>query len=475
MFAKTSYSPVKTSPKKKTSAVHQQDKRLLLATDAPFWRSTDGALNRINSLVSFFVSEGIEVKVFYLGAGFNRTDRAQMDATGVDILAAVDSSPPRGIIQNIFWVASWAINWITDSFRVVDPRSAEAHADVQPLTLADFRWPWAIEQFGEVVDRFQPNVVLIEYVKMAYLLDGISDELRPSVHAMIDTHDVLHSRAQQFNERGFAHWINISRAEEAEVLKMFDTILAIQPGEASVFREMAPDVRAIVVSHSLESVFSRVKQESPQTDSLPANEEDEAFVDDAEIVIGYFGSANYSNCSGMYRFLRLVWPELHAKHQHLRLVIGGSVCNCPTTDQMPEDPHPPGEIITLPGNQPSRIERLGFVDDVEDFYDRIDIAINPVEFGTGLKIKNCEALAFGKPLVTTIAGSEFMPDGIDDVVFTSDDIRSMQQPLDQLIGNPRQLPHLKANAARIARTLFSDKTAYRHLKEQLYAVFRSEL
>ena len=44
---------------------------------------------------------------------------------------------------------------------------------------------------------------------------------------------------------------------------------------------------------------------------------------------------------------------------------------------------------------------IGLVDDLDDFYRRIDIAINPMVGGTGLKIKSLEALSYGKALLAT--------------------------------------------------------------------------
>jgi hypothetical protein len=44
----------------------------------------------------------------------------------------------------------------------------------------------------------------------------------------------------------------------------------------------------------------------------------------------------------------------------------------------------------------------GTVDELEDFYSEIDIAVNPMIGGTGLKIKSLEALSFAKPLIGTV-------------------------------------------------------------------------
>ena len=49
---------------------------------------------------------------------------------------------------------------------------------------------------------------------------------------------------------------------------------------------------------------------------------------------------------------------------------------------------------------------IGPVETIDVFWPNIDIAINPIRFGSGLKIKNVEALAYGLPLLTTPIGAE---------------------------------------------------------------------
>jgi hypothetical protein len=50
--------------------------------------------------------------------------------------------------------------------------------------------------------------------------------------------------------------------------------------------------------------------------------------------------------------------------------------------------------------------KLGFVKELHTFYDAIDIALNPMVGGTGLKIKTVEPLSYGKPVLTTPSGAQ---------------------------------------------------------------------
>jgi len=100
--------------------------------------------------------------------------------------------------------------------------------------------------------------------------------------------------------------------------------------------------------------------------------------------------------------------------------------------------------------------------------------INPAEFGTGLKIKSVEGLAFAKPLLST-------PEG---VVGLEQHFRSPDQPhaeaiivcqtidqflpeLERLARNPAQLSALKCAAKMLAKSAYSLQHPYSTLKQLL--------
>ena len=70
----------------------------------------------------------------------------------------------------------------------------------------------------------------------------------------------------------------------------------------------------------------------------------------------------------------------------------------------------PGTSIRVAGKiciripESSRYQKLGVVEDLGVLYGSITLAINPEIWGTGLKIKTIEPLAYGCPVVTTSAG-----------------------------------------------------------------------
>ena len=67
----------------------------------------------------------------------------------------------------------------------------------------------------------------------------------------------------------------------------------------------------------------------------------------------------------------------------------------------------PDAVLLIAGNVCDHISEapgcklLGEINDIRSAYTQADVVINPAVVGTGLKIKNIEALGFSKPMVTT--------------------------------------------------------------------------
>ena len=244
------------------------------------------------------------------------------------------------------------------------------------MTLNDYVWPWAGVAFEQTAKRYQPDIIICQYVTSAWLLDRISTSRRSEIHTIVDTHDLLSDRKDQFEKRGSGHWIDISKEEESRALAKFDTVLAIQHDEAALMRKMAPDTNVIVAGHhagDCEIVLPKKSVESSET----------------KFSLGYIASVNASNIDAIESFLERVWPRI-GDSTDVELVVAGAICETIAK-----------QVDHLNLKTAGRVRLLGSVENLIDFYREIDVAINPVQFGTGLKIKTAEALSHGIPVLTT--------------------------------------------------------------------------
>ncbi|TWU31990.1 glycosyltransferase family 4 protein [Novipirellula artificiosorum] len=361
-------------------------KTILVVTDQPFWRRQNGAQQRTWSLLQSLRKNGFQLSIFYL------VERTDLDLTlGHEAgLSFVDFSPCGTRLRDrMASIVSKRLgrNQNTD-FKENDQVDSPLRT---PVTLETYRWPHAPLQFKSLIKSLRPDFVLSVYVVWANLLDAFPIEKR-GFRAIVDTHDLLHVRQQQFSDYEESHWIEISKEEEATALQRFDLILATQQDEAKTLRSMAPKSKVIVVGHQPE-----LRVEQPGfVSGKDSNSE--------TIRLGFIGSNNAANVDGLRWFLQHCWSRIH-QMTGAELIVAGQVAQ--------------GLCQKTTWNVP-RVQFLGQVPQIDDFYTKIDIAINPVRFGSGLKIKSIESMCFGKPLVAHPHNTRGLPAATVESMFVAD-------------------------------------------------------
>lgn len=207
------------------------------------------------------------------------------------------------------------------------------------------------------------RVVHVNYVWYAPLLEQFGDD----VVKVLDTHDVFALRSEKYLRAGMTpQWFSTTLEDEDGALELAHAALAIQQEEATEFARRGH--RHILYLPYLEP---RMRPFSGPDGSRP-------------LTFGYLGSGNDWNILSLNAYLKALKP-LGAGLRTPLLVAGGITRHVRET---------PGVI------------RLGFVKELHTFYDAIDIALNPMLGGTGLKIKTVEPLGFGKPVLTTPSGAQ---------------------------------------------------------------------
>lgn len=207
----------------------------------------------------------------------------------------------------------------------------------------------------------QFDVCLVNYAWYSKLFEALPRE----IVRIVDAHDVFGGRADYFAQIGLdPEWFHTSIDEETVGLDRADFILAIQEQEAEILR-----ARTRSSVHSVG--FLEADGFLPLRKRAPSD----------RLAVGYIGSGNPFNVASMRVFAEdlKARPELRTR---IEVRLAGKVCSA-----FERIPHP----FTL----------VGVVDSVVDFYRSVDVMINPMRGGTGLKIKSQEALSSGKPLVAS--------------------------------------------------------------------------
>jgi hypothetical protein len=84
----------------------------------------------------------------------------------------------------------------------------------------------------------------------------------------------------------------------------------------------------------------------------------------------------------------------------------------------------------------------GFVPNIGEFYDEMDLVVSPVTMGTGINVKTVQAMAYGMPLLTTACGSKGIETG--DPMHCHSDLDALAESLMTICKNPRAVRSLAA-------------------------------
>lgn len=247
-------------------------------------------------------------------------------------------------------------------------------------------------------------------------LHALAMSLPAHVLRIMDTHDLVSDNVASRARVGLAPWDTAMDFEqEMALLGRYDHVLLIQPDDhRRVAARLGPE-RALCVPHPVS--FPR----------MPVRADGRT--------IGFVGSAWQANIDGLDWFASQVWPRFGK--QALEFHVWGTA----------------GQRWTPPDDV--RIVRHGFVADYRAVWGAMDVAINPVRWGSGLKIKTVEALGHGLPLVTTHEGARGVenPDSVNFCV--TDDPEVFGDTCLRWLDSPGERAQLGERAHALAARLFA--------------------
>jgi glycosyltransferase involved in cell wall biosynthesis len=363
--------------------------KLLVVSPTPSHPQNAGNRSRIYNLLSAVRSLGHEVHFFHIQVEPGGDEAAMRSYWGERYLCLPyePPEPRRGLL---------------DWFRRLTNREARFVFHI------DEWYDGSVDPFlVQLAAREQFDAVLVEYVFFSRALACFDS----STLKMIDTHDVFTNRHRLYLEHGQTPaFFSTTAEEEAKGLNRADVIIAIQDKEREFFADLVTkDV--VTVGH------------------LTALHEPRSIERDTNKAL-FVGSANPVNVHGMTWFIDEVLPRVRRRFADFQLLLVGPVC-----DALPDA---------------RGCTKLGEVEDMETAYEQADLVINPILFGTGLKVKTIEALGHAKPVVTTSCGAEGLGSTSCEGLLVADSSTRFADAMDSVLSNRQLGADLAKRAYRFA-------------------------
>ncbi len=236
------------------------------------------------------------------------------------------------------------------------------------------------------------------------------------------------------------NWRKLAFEERAAWRRFHGVSLTSRRDEALLNRE-APSVRTAVVPNGVDI------EEFSMT-SGPGESE----------VLLYFGAINYyPNQEAVIYFIDQVLPKIRQRRPQVKFRILG--------------PGAPDSVLARQGNG---VEVLGMVDDVGPHIERATAVVVPLRIGGGTRLKIVEAMAKGKPIISTRLGAEGIDVVHEESALLADEPDDFAAQVERVLADPELAARLGACARRLAEERYSWRSIVLGL-EQFYRALGAPL
>jgi glycosyltransferase involved in cell wall biosynthesis len=229
---------------------------------------------------------------------------------------------------------------------------------------------------NRLINRGNFDIVQVEWVEAAIMIN------KNKTPMILDAHDVITKSAdrvlrQVLGRMRLLLWFRsiIIKRTEFMIMKRFSAILVRSDYDKKYLRNIEPKLIVKTIPHPAGLDI---------TDKVIINEKNN---------ILFLASYKYRqiNVDAALYFYKEVLPLIREAVPDALFIIAGY--------------GPPEELKIIPKKDP-RVIVTGFVDDLDECYKQATVFVAPILTGGGIIVKILDALAAGKPVVTTTYGNE---------------------------------------------------------------------
>jgi glycosyltransferase involved in cell wall biosynthesis len=329
-----------------------------------------------------------------------------------------------------------------ETFSIPAQRTGRALAYAAAKSLCGPR-PFVAEKYSSAQMRVRAaalaraaDLVHVDILPLMQLLGANGERVPVVLNAHNVEHQLLRQRATiepRLPQRLFLRsQVAKLMAFEREACRRASHVLACSADDADSLAALAPETPISVVPNGVD-----VERNRPAAGGTPDHPARVVFVGQ----MGWF-----PNRDGVQWFIRDILPRILAVRPDAEFVLVGK-----------------SDGLRVPAPLRAHVRLPGFVEDLESAIHHADVYVVPLRTGSGTRLKVLEAMAFGKPIVTTHIGAQ----GIDlepgaEALFAHS-AEDFAAAVLRLIANPHEAARLGAAARAKAQRLYDWNTIGRQV------------
>ncbi len=212
-----------------------------------------------------------------------------------------------------------------------------------------------------------------------------------------------------------------ARELEERIARDADHLVCVSTAEGEILRDFAPRTPIdcmTATARGIEVTENGFEQRAPRV----------------LFVAGWMAGPASPNVDALSWFAEQVVPRVAARVPECEIVVTGA--------------NPPAEALR---HASPHVQLVGFVDDLAGLYASSRVAVAPIRFGAGVKIKTIEAVQYGVPVVATSLGAEGIELDHPDAVATVGDASAFADALIELLRDERAWAARRSAAVAQAR------------------------
>jgi len=282
---------------------------------------------------------------------------------------------------------------------------------------------------ADMVQKDRYDFVIAEYSVMGQFIHN--NPLLPAVRRIFSVHECYYlARLKAFRHNKFGpeklkEAINLKglKKYEFDMYRNADKVLTLTPQGKEELLEISPELDIAVVPHGVDVEYFSFSELEGKEKSL--------------VFVGNY--LHYPNVDAVLYFHKEIWPQLKSRLPEVKFYVVGQ--------------SPPPEIQNL--SQDKSIIVTGRVDDVRPYLKKGRIFICPVRLGGGFRGKILEAMAVGRPIISTSLGAEGFPAVHRENIIRADTTEEFTQGILDLINDNRLYQKIRNSARQLVEEKYA--------------------